>query len=45
MMEPSALGSAETHISFQANLELPLSQTASIQYVQHKKTSHKYFMK
>jgi hypothetical protein len=33
MMEPSALGSAEAHISFQASLELLLSQTASSQYV------------
>jgi hypothetical protein len=44
-MEPSALGSAEAHISFQASLELLLSQTASIQYVQRKKISHNYFMK
>jgi hypothetical protein len=38
MMAPSALGSAEAHISFQANFELLLSQTGSIQYVQKKKT-------
>jgi hypothetical protein len=32
-MKSSALGSAEAHISFQASLELLLSQPASIQYM------------
>jgi hypothetical protein len=36
MMESSALGLAQAHTSFQANLELLLSQPASIQYVQYK---------